>query len=451
MTMKKIITVCLLAVVFVLEISAQSERRNSDQITSGFRRYPLFEEVTNASCGPCASSNPTLNAFIDQMHDSLIAITYHAWWPGVSDPMYQHNIQQNRDRIQFMKGNVNATPWLNVDGVIVDVWPFNSTNLIGAYNTRMAVLSPLGLEVTHARISVDSVEVRVKASLLSDLPSGTWKLRVYAVEHPINYATAPGSNGEKFFPHVFRKSVPSSAGENFPITAGNYEFVYRYKFESAWNDTNIYSIAVVQDDNTKEVVNTGNSKFSNILPVELASFEAVQQKNGILVSWSTASELNNFGFEIEKSYDGVVFTTDAFVNGKGTTTELTRYSHFIELSKNGSVSIRLKQIDFDGTVSWSKVETVEFDLLPTIVTLYDNYPNPFNPSTTISYALPEATEVTLSVFNTLGELVKILDSGAKSAGNYILEFDASQLPSGVYLLNLNTPLGNSVKKVNLLK
>lgn len=449
--MKKIFTVGLLFIVFVLGINAQSGRKNSDELTSGFKRYPLFEEVTNASCGPCASSNPVLNAFIEQMSDSLIAITYHAWWPGVSDPMYQHNIQQNRDRIQFMKGNVNATPWLNVDGVIVDVWPFNSTNLIGAYNTRMAVMSPLGLEVTHTRISVDTVEVRVKAALLSDLPAGSWKLRVYAVEHPINYATAPGSNGERFFPHVFRKSVPGSVGEIFPTTAGNYEFVYRYKFEPAWNDTNLYSIAVVQEDNTKEVVNTGSSKFTNILPVELASFEALQQKNGILVSWSTATELNNFGFEIEKSYDGVVFTTEAFVNGKGTSTDLTHYSHFMELNKNGAVSVRLKQIDLDGSVSYSRVETVEFGLLPTTVMLFDNYPNPFNPSTTISYALPEATDITLSVYNTLGELVKVLDSGFKPEGNHKMEFEASELPSGVYLLTLYSPIGNSVKKINLLK
>ncbi|MBK6679182.1 MAG: Omp28-related outer membrane protein [Ignavibacteriales bacterium] len=449
--MKKIFTVGLLFIVFVLGINAQSGRKNSDELTSGFKRYPLFEEVTNASCGPCASSNPVLNAFIEQMSDSLIAITYHAWWPGVSDPMYQHNIQQNRDRIQFMKGNVNATPWLNVDGVIVDVWPFNSTNLIGAYNTRMAVMSPLGLEVTHTRISVDTVEVRVKAALLSDLPAGSWKLRVYAVEHPINYATAPGSNGERFFPHVFRKSVPGSVGEIFPTTAGNYEFVYRYKFEPAWNDTNLYSIAVVQEDNTKEVVNTGSSKFTNILPVELASFEALQQKNGILVSWSTATELNNFGFEIEKSYDGVVFTTEAFVNGKGTSTDLTHYSHFMELNKNGAVSVRLKQIDLDGSVSCSRVEAVEFGLLPTTVMLFDNYPNPFNPSTTISYALPEATDITLSVYNTLGELVKVLDSGFKPEGNHKMEFEASELPSGVYLLTLNSPIGNSVKKINLLK
>jgi len=449
--MKKIFTVGLLFIVFVLGINAQSGRKNSDELTSGFKRYPLFEEVTNASCGPCASSNPVLNAFIEQMSDSLIAITYHAWWPGVSDPMYQHNIQQNRDRIQFMKGNVNATPWLNVDGVIVDVWPFNSTNLIGAYNTRMAVMSPLGLEVTHTRISVDTVEVRVKAALLSDLPAGSWKLRVYAVEHPINYATAPGSNGERFFPHVFRKSVPGSVGEIFPTTAGNYEFVYRYKFEPAWNDTNLYSIAVVQEDNTKEVVNTGSSKFTNILPVELASFEALQQKNGILVSWSTATELNNFGFEIEKSYDGVVFTTEAFVNGKGTSTDLTHYSHFMELNKNGAVSVRLKQIDLDGSVSYSRVETVEFGLLPTTVMLFDNYPNPFNPSTTISYALPEATDITLSVYNTLGELVKVLDSGFKPEGNHKMEFEASELPSGVYLLTLNSPIGNSVRKINLLK
>jgi hypothetical protein len=113
--------------------------------------------------------------------------------------------------------------------------------------------------------------------------------------------------------------------------------------------------------------------------------------------------------------------------------------------------VRLKQIDLDGSVSYSRVETVEFGLLPTTVMLFDNYPNPFNPSTTISYALPEATDITLSVYNTLGELVKVLDSGFKPEGNHKMEFEASELPSGVYLLTLNSPIGNSVKKINLLK
>lgn len=363
--MAKIFTLSVVILLFTYNINSQNGKTTSDRINSGLRRFPLFEEVTNASCGPCASSNPTLNNFLGQMDDSLVAITYHAWWPGVSDPMYQHNITQNRSRIQFMKGSVNATPWLNVDGVIVDVWPFTPSSLSGAYNTRRAITSPIGLEVSHTRISTDSIEVKVKALIVSDLPTGTWKLRVYAVEHPMNYTSAPGSNGEKYFPHVFRKAIPNSDGEVIPTTPGRYEFIYRYKFEPAWNDTNLYSVAVVQDDISKEVANTGSSKFIYKLPTDIEDEESTQ--------------------------------------------------------------------------------------LPTTVTLYDNYPNPFNPSTTIIYALPEASDIKLSVYNTLGQLVKVLESGYKTAGNHKIEFVATGFTSGVYLLVLDSPIVKLTKKINLLK
>ena len=363
--MQNIFNIFLVFITIVIPLSAQFSTNGAENVTSGFRRYPLYEEVTNASCGPCAQSNPALNTYMENMKDSLTGVTYHAWWPGVSDPMYQHNIQQNRDRIQFMKGNVNATPWLNVDGIVVDVWPFSSSNLSGAYTSRMAVASPLGLEVNQSRISGDSIEVRVKAYLLSNLPAGTWKLRVYAVEHPVNFTSAPGSNGEKYFPHVFRKSIPNSSGEPFPSAKGIYEFTWRYKFESAWKDSNQYSIAIVQDDITKEVINTGSSRIPLQFPVGITDSES--------------------------------------------------------------------------------------GLLPSTVTLYDNYPNPFNPSTVISYSIPEATDVNIGVYNAAGEFIKSLESGYKTAGHHKIDFEATGFSSGIYFVVLNTPVGRSMKKISLLK
>lgn len=449
--MKVLTTPFLLALLCVTTIIPQRAIKTPDGTAEGFRRYPLYEEVTNASCAPCAGSNPTLNAYLAQMHDSLVAVTYHAWWPGVNDPMYQHNIQQNRDRIQFMKGNVNATPWLNVDGIVVDVWPFTQANLSGAYNTRMAVPTPVWLTVHHQRISTDSVEVRVQATNLSALPAGTWKLRVLAVEDPINYATAPGSNGERFFPHVFRKAVPSSNGDNYPTGPGMYEFVYRYKFETAWEDSNTYAIAYVQDDVTKEVINSSSSRFASTVPVELTSFTAIQQGNGILLEWTTASETNNFGFEIEKSTDGNIFTTEAFVAGKGTTLSETNYSYFIKDLPIGEIFVRLKQIDHDGTKTFTKVEKIYFSLVPDAVTIYNNYPNPFNPSTTIQFGLPEASDVKLEVFNAMGEKVRVIENGFREAGQHQISFDASGLNSGVYFVRLISKNGQSIRKVSLLK
>ncbi|GJQ33407.1 MAG: hypothetical protein HBSAPP04_22460 [Ignavibacteriaceae bacterium] len=449
--MKVYSTAFLVSLLGVISLFPQKVIKSPDGTAEGFRRYPLYEEVTNTSCGPCASSNPVLNAYLEQMHDSLVAVTYHAWWPGVNDPMYQHNIQQNRDRIQFMKGNVNATPWLNVDGIIVDVWPFTPANLSGAYNTRMAVPASVGLTVFHQRISPDSVEVTVQTTNLSTLPSGTWKLRVLAIEDPINYTTAPGSNGERFFPHVFRKAVPTSAGENYPTAPGMYQFTYRYKFESAWVDSNTYAIAYVQDDVTKEVLNSSSSRFASSVPVELTSFTATSQSKGILLEWTTASETNNYGFEIEKSTDGNIYSTEAFIAGKGTTLAETNYSYFITGLPNGEVYVRLKQIDYDGTATYTKVETVNFDLVPENLTIHSNYPNPFNPSTVIRYALPADGFAEMKVYNATGELVKVLISGEMPAGQHQVTFDATGLNSGVYFVRLVSKSGQSIRKVSLLK
>lgn len=449
--MRVLLTTLSFLILFISGVNAQKVLTNPDGTTSGFRRYPLYEEVTNASCGPCASSNPALNSYLAQMHDSLVAVTYHAWWPGINDPMYQHNIVQNRDRIQWMKGNVNATPWLNVDGIIVDVWPFTAGNLSAAYNTRMALPTSTSIQLTHQRISADSVEVMVEAVNLSTLPAGTWKLRVLAVEDPINYTSAPGSNGERYFPHVFRKAVPSSTGVEFPTEPGTYRFVYRYKFESAWVDSNLYSVAYVQDDISKEVLNASSSRFKSTLPVELTSFTATRSGKGILLEWVTASETNNYGFEIEKSTDGNIFTTEAFIAGKGTTTSENRYSYLMTGAPTGEVYVRLKQIDHDGTVSLSKVESVAFDLIPDNITIYNNYPNPFNPSTVIRYALPADGFAEMKVYNPAGELVKVLLSGEMSAGQHQVIFDATGLTSGVYFVRLTSRNGHSIIKVSLIK
>lgn len=449
--MRVLLATLSILILIVSGVNAQKVLTNPDGTTSGFRRYPLYEEVTNASCGPCASSNPALNSYLAQMHDSLVAVTYHAWWPGVNDPMYQHNTVQNRDRIQWMKGNVNATPWLNVDGIIVDVWPFTAGNLSTAYNSRMALPTSTSIQLTHQRISADSVEVMVEAVNLSTLPAGTWKLRVLAVEDPVNYPSAPGSNGEKYFPHVFRKAVPASTGIDFPTGPGTHSFVFRYKFESAWVDSNLYSVAYIQDDITKEVLNASSSRFKSTLPVELTSFTATRNGKGVLLEWATASETNNYGFEVEKSTNGNIFTTEAFVAGNGTILAESKYSWFLHDLPSGDVYIRLRQIDFDGSISYSGVQKVNFDLVPDRVTISNNYPNPFNPSTVISYALPADGFAEIKVYNATGELVKVLVNGEMPAGQHQVTFDATGLNSGVYFVRLVSKDGQSIKKVSLIK
>lgn len=187
------------------------------------------------------------------------------------------------------------------------------------------------------------------------------------------------------------------------------------------------------------------------LPVELTSFAANVNANGhVVLNWSTATEINNQMFEIQRSNSNTDFVTIGYVNGAGTTTEEQNYSYTDRTVATGNYSYRLKQIDFDGSYHYSSI--VEVDVQgPLTFALLQNYPNPFNPTTNIKYSVPTASNVKLAVYNTIGEEVAVLVNGFVQEGFYEVTFNASSLPSGVYFYKLQS--GNTVemKKMMLLK
>jgi len=188
------------------------------------------------------------------------------------------------------------------------------------------------------------------------------------------------------------------------------------------------------------------------IPVELVSFSGTAMQEGITLSWSTASELNNLGFEVERSLDENGFIKIGFVNGAGTSTE-THYYSFTDRSyfeNKSRIQYRLKQVDFDGSFEYSNVIEVEV-FTPFVFKLEQNYPNPFNPSTIIRWQLPKESFVTLKVYDLLGNEITTLVNEEKAAGNYEVTFDASVLPSGVYFYTLSTGNFISTKKMILTK
>jgi hypothetical protein len=181
------------------------------------------------------------------------------------------------------------------------------------------------------------------------------------------------------------------------------------------------------------------------VPVELTSFTGSYVDNNVILEWSTATETNNRGFEIQRSTDGENFTVIGFVNGRGTTVEPQNYS-FVDRNISPAMShyYRLKQIDLDGTASYSDV--LNLGEAPAIdFELYQNYPNPFNPSTKISFALPKDSNVELIISDLLGQTIATLLNGRMSAGNHSLDFDASGLSSGIYVYTIKINDGNSTK------
>ncbi len=194
---------------------------------------------------------------------------------------------------------------------------------------------------------------------------------------------------------------------------------------------------------------------TSVVPVELTSFTATGTSEGVHLKWETATESNNQRFEIERSSDNQNFVVMGSVNGKGNSTEKTRYSFTDKGLNAGKYFYRLKQVDFDGSITLSQVIEVEYSV-PQNFVLSQNYPNPFNPGTMISFGLPVESDVTLAIYNASGELIKTVAQGRLQAGTHSVNFDASDLSSGIYLYNLSAKGSNGVQvsktaKMSLLK
>jgi len=195
---------------------------------------------------------------------------------------------------------------------------------------------------------------------------------------------------------------------------------------------------------------TLNSDFTS-LPVELAFFTGALNGNNIELRWRTETEVNNYGFFIERSTENLDWLTLGFVEGNGNSNSPNNYifrdSEFFE---SGKYNYRLRQTDNDGTFEYSNVVTVTIGV-PVLYSLGQNYPNPFNPETRIDYTLPEQQNISLKVYNMLGEMVMELVNGVKPAGTYTVTFDGSDLPSGVYVYRIQAEGFSENKKMTLLK
>ena len=189
-----------------------------------------------------------------------------------------------------------------------------------------------------------------------------------------------------------------------------------------------------------------------ILPVELNNFTAAVNNSTVKLVWQTVTELNNSGFEIQRKGAKTEWTDLSFIRGNGSSNIKHEYS-FTDNSftSSGIYSYRLKQIDNDGKVSLSKIIQVNINIKPICFSLEQNYPNPFNPSTIINYSLPKDGNVRISVFDAIGSKVATIANEYKPAGNYSVQFNGSNLPSGIYMYKLESGNYSTTKKFILLK
>jgi Secretion system C-terminal sorting domain len=188
------------------------------------------------------------------------------------------------------------------------------------------------------------------------------------------------------------------------------------------------------------------------VPVELISFSATVNGNSVTLNWLTATETNNYGFEMLRRTSTNINEWEiiGFVGGNGTTTEKQSYSFTDELLLSGKYHYRLKQIDFDGSYEFSQILEVNIEV-PAKFSLEQNFPNPFNPTTTINYSIKYNGSVQLRVFDILGRKVTELVNKTQQAGDYSVTFNASKQPSGIYFYVLKSGNFSETKKLLLLK
>jgi hypothetical protein len=340
--------------------------------------------------------------------------------------------------------------------------PFFVSNL----DYRPQTVSPL----LGAGLPITGITTDILGALRGTPPTiGAYEIGIFvAINSPSNLTAIPDTftvdlgwqdNSSNEFGFVIQRKLGDSLSVNPWINIDTVNANVINYLDTGLSPNTLYSYRAFGYNTS------GNSGFSNIvevttfIPVELSAFTAEVTGREILVSWITATELNNRGFDIERNMNGE-WEKIGFKDGKGTTTEESYYSFIDKYTYEsfvGTINYRLKQMDFDGTYAYSPEVEVSVDFTPKEYTLYQNYPNPFNPVTTIKYSLPFESNVRIAVYNILGEMIDVLVDETKAVGFHDFNWNASNLASGIYIYTIEAKSVagdknySSVKKMILMK
>jgi len=216
--------------------------------------------------------------------------------------------------------------------------------------------------------------------------------------------------------------------------------------------SNNASFTISQGSIATSISSAALSSSSVPLPVELVTFAASIIDNSVLLNWITVTEVNNYGFNVERSIKDEEWMGLGFIEGSGNSNSQKNYSFEDRNVTTGTYRYRLKQIDIDGSFEYSQVIDVSVEL-PGRFELNQNYPNPFNPTTIISYQLSAASNAKLTVYDVLGSSVATIVNEQQEPGNHKVNFNAAEynLPAGIYFYKLTADNLSATKKFILLK
>jgi hypothetical protein len=254
--------------------------------------------------------------------------------------------------------------------------------------------------------------------------------------------------------YVARSIDGGNTFENFKVSESSFTptsgiFFGDYTNIAAYNRM-VYPIWMRLNNSSLSVWTAIIHDTTTVVPVELSAFNYTISQGKVNLSWRTATETNNSGFEIQRSRTAADWDVIGFVPGKGTSSEPAEYSFTDDPAVDGTYYYRLKQVDFSGQYQYSKTIEVDLRIIKDFV-LEQNYPNPFNPSTTIGYELPVESNVLIKVFDVLGNEVTTLVNGRQPAGVHEVRFDGEKQVSGIYIYRMTINNYTATKKMILMK
>jgi hypothetical protein len=227
----------------------------------------------------------------------------------------------------------------------------------------------------------------------------------------------------------------------------NWHFEYQHKY--------IYFSGVSMPDPDHAIAVGGNiilrNNYNSGIPVELYSFNAAHNDNNVLLTWQTATETNNKGFEVQRKSASDEYLILGYLKGYGTTTISHNYNYSDKDVPSGNYTYRLRQIDYNGSFEYSKEIDVQVTEIPKEFSLEQNFPNPFNPATTIKFSVPEEQIVEIKIFDVLGNEVAGIIKELFTPGSYEREWNAGKISSGVYYLRMTAGEFNKTRKMILIK
>lgn len=383
--MKKIFTFFALVTTFLVLFNT----------TEAGDRMMLIEFFTSSTCGPCASNNPILTAFMNTADAERIAsIGFHMNWPAPgNDPMYLYNTSDNTTRRTYY--GVNAIPAGFFDGIISVPLPYAQSTFQSYFDARKNILSPVTIIVRDSTYG-DSVLVRVNVLCETFLANPNVTMHTIVYEDLIHYASPPGTNGETDFHTVMRKMLPSGSGTPLILTPGyNKDFVFRYKMDPVWTAARIKSLVYIQGSD-KEILNTGKA---------IANFSLLTSKSFFSVTQGQAST-NNFNVKIPYIAAGynspVTFTAEVLPTNAGITTAFpsgTTISNFpdslsVQINTTAAVPAGTYKVVLTGTSASGKVHKISVDVL-----IGKNYVTVQASNPTLNIMVDNVTYLGASLFN----------------------------------------------------